>query len=329
LITEFHAKDYGPLKDVSCALTPLHAFIGPNDSGKSSLLRGIVTAVNFAVARAPVFSIAPTGNVGVQVNEKWSFDCPFPITAPASYRGDSDARTWLLGGARLCRFDADALRRPSSLLPEDQALNFIDNRGFGVPAVLDILNNRNDGEFQAISRKLVELFPTTTRLQLINVSNSEKQISIILKDGTQVFAHAMSEGMLYYLAYAAIQRLGGAAAIGVEEPETGLHPSGISEIVRILRKLSESGTQVIIATHNPLIINELQPSEVSVVTRTEAGTQVTPMAETADFARRSKVYALGELWLSYANGKDEAPLLKGGPREILRDEDIPDETPTR
>ncbi|XYI04308.1 hypothetical protein ACMHYB_09270 [Sorangium sp. So ce1128] len=32
------------------------------------------------------------------------------------------------------------------------------------------------------------------------------------------------------------------------------------------------------------------------------------------FEDRSRVYALGELWLSYANGADEAPLLAGGPR---------------
>lgn len=32
-------------------------------------------------------------------------------------------------------------------------------------------------------------------------------------------------------------------------------------------------------------------------------------SDTPNFAERSKVYALGELWLSYANGDDEGPLL--------------------
>jgi hypothetical protein len=39
------------------------------------------------------------------------------------------------------------------------------------------------------------------------------------------------------------------------------------------------------------------------------------LKDTPGFADRSKVYALGELWLSYSDGKDEAPLLQGGPRE--------------
>jgi hypothetical protein len=66
------------------------------------------------------------------------------------------------------------------------------------------------------------------------------------------------------------------------------------------------------ATHSPLVVNEMQPEEVSVVTRTEAeGTKITPIKDTANFAKRSSVYALGELWLSFADGVDEAPLIHG------------------
>ena len=57
----------------------------------------------------------------------------------------------------------------------------------------------------------------------------------------------------------------------------------------------------------------MQPDEVSVLTRTpEKGTSVRLLKDTPNFEQRSKVYALGELWLSYANGIDEAPLFKAG-----------------
>ena len=67
------------------------------------------------------------------------------------------------------------------------------------------------------------------------------------------------------------------------------------------------------ATHSPRVINELEPDEVTVVTRSslEEGTKLTPMRETHNFEKRSSVYALGELWLSYANGVDEEPLIRG------------------
>jgi hypothetical protein len=94
----------------------------------------------------------------------------------------------------------------------------------------------------------------------------------------------------------------------VEEPENGLHPARIGEVVQIFRELSKT-TQVLIATHNPLVVNELRPEEVSVVTRTpHEGTKVTPISNTPNFKERSEIYALGELWVSYADGKTEAPL---------------------
>jgi hypothetical protein len=66
---------------------------------------------------------------------------------------------------------------------------------------------------------------------------------------------------------------------------------------------------VLIATHSPLVVNELQADEVTVVTRdSERGTQVRRLSTAHDFDVRSKVYLPGELWLNYANGVDEADL---------------------
>jgi hypothetical protein len=43
MITELHATGYGCLKDVRLKLGGLHALIGPNDSGKSTILRALRT----------------------------------------------------------------------------------------------------------------------------------------------------------------------------------------------------------------------------------------------------------------------------------------------
>ena len=137
------------------------------------------------------------------------------------------------------------------------------------------------------------------------------ELEVELVDGTRVRANAMSEGLLYFLAFSALRYLTTAKVILVEEPETGLHPSRIADVVAELRAVVENtNTQVIMATHSPLVINELKPDEVTIVTRSiEKGTQLTPMVSTVNFEKRSQIYALGELWLSYANGADEAPLV--------------------
>jgi predicted ATPase len=119
----------------------------------------------------------------------------------------------------------------------------------------------------------------------------------------------MSEGLLYYLAFAAIKHLEPTSILLVEEPENGLHPIRIAEVMNVLKEISKT-TQVLIATHSPLVVNELSGDQVTVVTRDgERGTQVRRLSATANFEERSKVYAPGELWLSYANGLDERDLL--------------------
>jgi predicted ATPase len=233
---------------------------------------------------------------------------------------------WCRRGAALVRLDADAIREPSPLLTNLSQLDLAGDRGRGLPGMLDYLRDRDEAAFTSIREDVYRLFPAVQYLSLKAVEQYEtagkgafpvqrKVIQIRLKDGTEVDADRISEGLLYYLAYRALQHVSPAAVLLVEEPENGLHPARVVEVVGVLRKISEGGTQVVVATHSPLVVNELSPAEVSLVTRPDAtGTVVTPIARTPGFDSRAKVYALGELWLNYADGKDESALINGGPR---------------
>jgi predicted ATPase len=282
MITRFEASNFRCLKKVSVALTPLHAFIGPNDSGKSTLLQGILN-----IMKEPQYN----GKSGLKVE-----------------RSDEKA---LWTGASLFRFAPDALRRPSALIPDQGNIQFTDDRGSGLAGIYDAILSRGDEAFRQIAAQVRKHFPSIKSLRLKAVSQSEKIMETELLDGTRVPASHFSEGLLYYLAFAALPYLGKTETLLIEEPENGLHPSRIAEVVRVLRAVvKECDTQVLMATHSPLVINELLPEEVTLVTRIPAeGTRLTPMTQTTRFAERSKVYALGELWLSYANGSDEAQLV--------------------
>jgi predicted ATP-dependent endonuclease of OLD family len=366
-IERFTAKNYGCLKDVSVALTPLHAFIGPNDSGKSTLLRAMRTAVQFAGSsftldehdqpqpfdsglslfepedrieiswRDMVYRIRMAGSAaedaepqdvydvdeellvnGAQVRtkrrrvrkvseRKYDYGALRVASDNPSLRG---ASTFFMRGSRLLRLDPDALREPSNLITSSR-IDFKDEHGRGLPGVYDVILNQHMDGYVAIQANVRRLFPSVKALGLENISDSTKEIRIQLTSGEWIPARFVSEGLLYYLAFEAIQYLAPKALLLVEEPENGLHPARIVEVMRILREISKT-TQVLLATHSPLVINEMQPEEVSVVTRKpDEGTKVTPMKETANFEKRSSVYALGELWLSFADGVEEAPLLEG------------------
>jgi predicted ATPase len=255
------------IKSLDLRLTPLHALIGPNDSGKSSILAAI--------------------------KHQW-----FNMTHPRVER------------VEILRLDPDHLREPQPLIAKGQPLWFGSERGHGLASLYDALLTRDRDSFIKIDHQFRSLFPTVKALRLENVSSSTKAMGMTLSDGTEVGPSEMSEGMLYWLAFAILEHIAPGGILMIEEPENGLHPARIAEVMRVLRDVS-TRTQVLIATHSPLVVNELQPDEVTLVTRrsVEEGTKAMLMSETKNFAERAKTYALGELWLAYADGDHEKELV--------------------
>lgn len=56
------------------------------------------------------------------------------------------------------------------------------------------------------------------------------------------------------------------SCIIIEEPETYLHPKATIDLIKLFRDLSNSRT-VIISTHSPVILNSMQPDEVTLLKR--------------------------------------------------------------
>jgi predicted ATPase len=291
-IERIKIENFGCIQQVEFSLCPLHALIGPNDSGKSTLLRAIR-------ASEPTF---------------YSSWFATEEELPSHYESN-EARLLAqveeaLGRKVLLRLDPDALRVATKLLPtSDEGLWFLDEKGHGLAGLYDALLGRDRRAFIELEDRFIQLFPTVKALRLDNADQTSKALGLTLRDGKTVRSSGMSEGMLYWLAFAIIEHLSPVGVLLIEEPENGLHPSRIREVMQVLRKVSEQ-TQIVLATHSPLVINELRPEEVTLVTRTpERGTICTPMTQTKNFKQRSEVYALGELWLSYADGNFEKELV--------------------
>ena len=341
-VQRLHIENYGCIKQLTLDLTPLHALIGPNDSGKSTALMALRTLTTLAAGH--IAAADDSGKLSSALYGNSSFaigaDCGVDgwrvggLGGEAFYQelsrqGAPPTREGLnlglggqdlipprsvaraaLAGSILLRLEPDALRMPTNLIQEGQPLRFANALGLGLPAIYDAIVTRDLAAYLAINARLRTLYPTVESLSLKNNSPTTKALGVQLNDGTFVGADFMSEGMLYYLAFAALSHLEPAAVILIEEPENGLHPARIREVIEVLREISTT-TQVLLATHSPLVINELQPDEVTVLTRKgDEGTKGRLMKDTANFAERSKVYALGELWVSYADGDFEEPLFK-------------------
>jgi hypothetical protein len=248
-----------------------------------------------------------TGGAADELPVSWT-----PINQVSSYatREGFEGLRAALAGSRLLRLDPDELRKPTALISDADPLSF-DEHGLGLPGVYDAILVRDMRGYLAINERLRELFPAVDQIYLRNPSQQLKALGVKLRDGTVVGAEDMSEGLLYYLAFAALPYLTPVAMVLIEEPENGLHPARVAEVMRVLREISKQ-TQVILATHSPLVVNELEGHEVTVLRRSpEQGTSATLLSDTPRYAERSKIYANGELWLSYADGVSEADLLDG------------------
>lgn len=308
-IERVRVRNFRCIQDVDFALTPLHALIGPNDSGKSTLLDALTMISPDAGSLDGEASIFSGSRALTRRRMSTTEHSPDLDPVPDSgLQHRSSAMMAFVRPSRLLRLDPDAMRQPTNLIAQGNPLEY-SSRGKGLAAVYDALLSRRLPVFLEISKRFTELFPTARAIQLTNPSQTTKALGIELLDGRSVGADRLSEGMLYWLAFAALPHLLSTPLILIEEPENGLHPSRIGDVMRVLRDVSKT-SQIILATHHPLVINELQADEVTIITRTpERGTIATPLSRTKNFEQRSKVYALGELWLNYADGELESDLV--------------------
>jgi predicted ATPase len=352
-------QNYGCIEDATLSLTRLHALVGPNDSGKSTVLRALRTlsllcspSSSRALAEEQALSRAMTANTGkgpvvleadvsghqLRIScEGAANTSDWRFIAMTTERPNYGERSWqgtdlfanaplyeylssrgrglmvarALAGSQLLRLEPEALRSPHALIPSGQPLELRDARGTGLPAIYDALMVRDIDAFIELRKSISGLFPNVHGISLVNADVDKKAICVKLADGTLVPAEQMSEGLLYYLTFVALRHMNPVGMILIEEPENGLHPARVVEIMRVLRAISET-TQVIIATHSPIVVNELRGDEVTVMTRPAGqGARGVLIKDTPEFEERSKVYETGELWASYANGIDEGPLVRG------------------
>lgn len=313
---------FGCVRDAAIELSPLHALIGPNDSGKSTILKALRWACwpcaaehESTESRKAREAFDPNPHMTANSSVELTFDDGSTGTTARNPNGSV-----LQPGGRylpmpaLLRLDPDALREPATEIPTPRPLRYVDERGRGMSAIYDALQSRDLDALTGIRRQVSALFPAVRQIGFPAADGrpGHRTLTATLEDGSVIPAAGLSEGLLYFLALSVLPHVDAGGLVLVEEPENGLHPARISEVMTVLRQVSTT-TQVVIATHSPLVINELQPNEVTVVTRGASGTSCVRMDRTHNFEERARTFALGELWLSYANGVDEASLLTGSP----------------
>lgn len=302
--------NYRVVQDCELKLTRLHALVGANDCGKSTLLRALGLAQRMFDVQQLLGP--PPSTTAFELD--WSdglkarrsddnfghsvLDASLAgnvLTSGSAGRGHKELAPYR-GDPRFVRFDAASLMQPCELIPSASGILFDDERGAGLAAVYDALLSRRRPAFDAIDRELGVLFPSIEALVLINVDRAHKQIAVRLKGASGPLpADQLSEGMLFFLAHAALPHLDSVPLLLIEQPENGLNPAAIGELARLLRRLS-ADTQVVLTTHSPVLLDELTSDEISLVTRDETGTHATLLSAVPGYAAKAGTLPPGQIW---------------------------------
>ena len=185
------------------------------------------------------------------------------------------------------------VRSPSSFGIDD----YLFSTGENLNTIIQKIKNNQSLAYQEIKEQLKNVNPHFEEIGfnlfgsksylLLHEKNLDKAISI----------EHISDGTLYYLLHLAIfyNRERGKVVI-VDEPEAGLHPDMIHSIAKAIKHAAADGTQLFIATHSPLLLNDFELEDV-IIFEKDADNQTCVKTE-EDFGYANSDYLLGQLWLN-------------------------------
>lgn len=336
MITRLEIENFKAIKHLAIDLDPLTVLVGPNDSGKSTILQALDLLARLAHNREPelhrtvaqcmrdlddanAIRIAVTGIVGaddhstsygldVRFGPHFTQDHEISVSVRwnehaqnyrINYRGALDAiPSWLVGDldSRMVAFEPRALAQPS---PSDAPFA---TDGSGLAALLlRLRTDLDERPFAALVEDLRRMsrFVTSVGLDTHTQAGVVAARFAIGPGRRGLAAEAVSSGLLLMTGYLALLHGTTAPRFLVEEPENGVHPQAMLQIADVLRKMADEKRQVVLTTHSPILLNYIDAEHIRIVTRDpQAGVRVTAALDSRVFNELRQKVDFGELWYS-------------------------------
>jgi predicted ATPase len=310
MLTRAEIKGFKCLHDVNVELGAFNVLIGPNDSGKSSFLQ----AVGEIGRLFPALSARMAYMGGVRSVRLWTEDIDLSFGLGKKgveyhVKGRETDRS-SFGVQAMQRPELTSISQPLMLEPTEIAAPsprgtgalglLIQSRGRGATAHLARVALGDRARYDAIQKGMRDI--TSGRIREVIVGEDTGNgypLTFRLFNDTVIPAAEVSQGLLLYFAFLCIvHRDDAPAVLLIEEPENGVHPLRLHEVVTLLRTLTERGVQIILTTHSPDLLNACKPEEVLVFRRPkpDSGTEIRRLP--ADFERRAMRSTMGEIWAS-------------------------------
>lgn len=354
MITTFRVQNYKALRDVTLQVTPMHLLIGPNDSGKTSILEALA-ALSRLSADEPMIAfrndcegrelvwrhedsqvvLSAQGDNGGEFAIAATFSdrqrsgfagfgiqTPVPVIQAIKTNSEDEQSSvhiefkHSLSPVEKYRFNPALMLLPTAATPSSPFR--LDETGFGLPRCLDFLVGVQRKSFRRLEERFQRVFPQVVDIVLkpeqgmqlqrglggafsISSAHDGKSLYFRLKGiNDDVPARQMSDGALIVLAFLTILLLPNPPRLLlIEEPENGIHPERLIEIIRILRELhaEHHETQIVMTSHSPYIVSLFEPDEVTLCHKNDQGeVQVKRLSDSQIVREQLKIFSLGEIW---------------------------------
>lgn len=169
--------------------------------------------------------------------------------------------------------------------------------GANLTQMLNKLKLDNTFYFDRLEEEFKNINPNFKGIEIANLFG-QSYLSLREKNMSRVIgAMHISDGTLRFLLLESIfynPLLGGFVAI--DEPERGLHPDMIRSIAEMI-KYAAKDSQIIIATHSPLLLNQFELEDVLVFEKDENNSTIVKKVSENDFPDWEGDFLPGQMWL--------------------------------
>lgn len=205
-------------------------------------------------------------------------------------------------------------------LQNPDAGDLLHSDGGNLASVVARLSLERPETMERIRSYLTTIIPEITRLERVGLGPKETLQFWQRVEGSahpwKFYASSMSDGTLRALGalVAVMQITRGSKTVrlvGIEEPETALHPAATGALVDALREASAE-TQILVTSHSPDLLDQidLRDDGLLVVSAPEGTTRIGPADPASTEALRRHLYSPGELLRMDQLQPDRASLAK-------------------
>lgn len=317
MIASIDFKDFKILRKARIDLVPFNLVIGPNGSGKTSVIEAIRRLRTLAA-----LPIVPAGSPDKPrlARVEFRFGAPHEglaaillctpdlvcdglrLEGAEAAVGAWPALVSRIRGIRWHTLDHEAMARPCPLdAPDEMAEN-----GANLPAAMHALHRSDEAAFRALVTEFNRILPEFSSVDAV-VDGDKRVIEFgIHGESHRIRAADLSQGTLALLGIllitAAVPR---PSLLCIEEIDRGLHPRVLREARDALYRLSHPGDglppcQIVATTHSPYLLDLFRDQLEEVIIAEKAGARASfrRLADHADLKELLSEASLGDLWFS-------------------------------